>query len=46
MITLLIICFVAAHIVGAWLYLRREQSTPTLGEAYRDENLNQHSDPL
>lgn len=44
--TLLFLAFLAAHVIGAWLYLRREQSTPTLGEAYRDENLNRHSDPL
>ena len=46
MITLLFAAFVAAHVIGAWLYIRRTQAEPTLGEAYRDETLNRHSDPL
>jgi hypothetical protein len=45
MITAAVILFVSP-VLAAWLVIRREQSTPTLGEAYRDENLNQHSDPL
>lgn len=46
MMTLLFLAFLAAHIVGAWLYIRRTQAEPTLGEAYRDENLNRNADPL
>lgn len=44
--TVFIFCLVAVHVIAAWIYIRRAQSTPTLGEAYRDENLNRHSDPL
>lgn len=46
MITAAVIFIVVSHVIAAWLYIRREQSQPTLGEAYRDENLNRNSDPL
>lgn len=46
MIALLTVCFVAAHVVAAWLYIRQQQAAPDLGEAYREETLNRHSDPL
>lgn len=45
MITAALILIVS-HALAAWLYIRRESGTPTLGEAYREENFNQHSDPL
>jgi len=40
------VILVVSHLVAAWLFIRRERSTPSLGEAYRDETLNRHSDPL
>lgn len=46
MTALLLIGLAAAHVLAVWFFIRREQATPTLGEAYRDETLNQHSDPL
>ena len=46
MIITLFILLLVSHAVAAWIYFRRTQSTPTLGEAYRDETLNQYPDPL
>jgi hypothetical protein len=44
--TVLFLCLLAGHAAALWWYVRRESSTPSLGEAYRDETLNRHSDPL
>lgn len=46
MITATFIILTVSHLVAAWLFIRRAGSVPTLGEAYRDETLNRHSDPL
>lgn len=45
MITAAVIILIVSPALAAWLVIRREQSTPTLGEAYRDET-NNHLDPL
>ena len=46
MITATVVILVVSHLVAAWLFIRRERSTPSLGEAYREESSNRNSDPL